>query len=276
MSAVMIDLRAAAGQDHHPLDIVAQLADVARPDMRLQHRHRVLADLPLRQAGRERDLVHEIVDQFGNVLAPLRQRRHPDRHHRQPVIEILAEAALGDLLFEVARGRGDDADVDIDLGGAAGALEGLVDQHAQNLVLGLARHVGDFVDEQRAAMGLFQRAGLARLLAIGLLDAEQFDFHPLRRDRRGVDDDERSLGAGRGIVQRARGQFLAGAGRADDQDAAVGLGGALDGLAQLVHAGRAAGQRARGRRQLLEFLAPRASAARFPAPASPPGSAGRT
>ena len=87
-----------------------------------------------------------------------------------------------------------------------------------------------------------------------LLDAEQFDFHPLRRDRRGVDDDERSLGAARCVVQRARRQFLARAGGADDQDAAVGLGGPVDGLAQLVHAGGAAGQNARGGRQLLEFL----------------------
>ena len=84
--------------------------------------------------------------------------------------------------------------------------------------------------------------------------AEQLDFHPLRRDRRGVDDHERAVGAARGVVQRARRQFLAGAGGADDQDAAVGLGGAVDGLAQLVHAGRAAGQHARGRRQLLQFL----------------------
>lgn len=55
-------------------------------------------------------------------------------------------------------------------------------------------------------------------------------------------------------MQRARGQLLAGAGGTDDQDTAVGLGGAVDGLAQLVHAGRAAGQDARGRRQLLELL----------------------
>src|SRR5581483_4862496 len=47
--------------------------------------------------------------------------------------------------------------------------------------------------------------------------------------------------------------FLAGAGRADDQDAAVGLGRALDGLAQLVHAGRMPGQDAGGRRQLLQL-----------------------
>jgi len=44
-------------------------------------------------------------------------------------------------------------------------------------------------------MGLLERARLARLLAIGGFDTEQFDFHPLRRDGGGVDDDERALGA---------------------------------------------------------------------------------
>ena len=134
--------------------------------MGLQHRHGVLADLALGQARGGGDLVHEIVDQRGNVLAPLRQRRHPNRYHGKPVVEVLAEATLGDLLFQIARGRRDDADVDSDLVGAALALEGLLDQHAQDLLLGLARHVANLVDEQRAAVGLFQRAGLARMLAL--------------------------------------------------------------------------------------------------------------
>ena len=94
------------------------------------------------------------------------------------------------------------------LGGAPCPREGLIDQDAQNLVLGLARQVADFVEEQRAAMGLFQRPGLARLFAVRLLDAEQFELHPLRRDRRRIDDDERAFGALRGVVQRASGQFL--------------------------------------------------------------------
>jgi hypothetical protein len=40
-------------------------------------------------------------DQLGNVLAPLGQRRQMHRHDVEPVIEILAEAAAGDLLGEV-------------------------------------------------------------------------------------------------------------------------------------------------------------------------------
>src|SRR5689334_23804058 len=42
----------------------------------------------LRQSGRDRNLVHEIVDQLGNVLAPLGQWRDADRDHGQAVIEV--------------------------------------------------------------------------------------------------------------------------------------------------------------------------------------------
>ena len=150
------------------------------------------------------------------------------------MIEILAEFSGGDVGFDIAAGRGNDAHVDRDLGAAADALEGLIDQHAQNLVLRLARHVGDFVDEQRAAMRLFQRADLAALRAVAGLDAEQFDLHVLRRDGGGVDHDERPVGARRMRVNGARGELLAAARGADDQDAAVGRRDLLDGLAQLI------------------------------------------
>src|SRR5690606_1503683 len=125
------------------------------------------------------------------------------------MVKILAETPARDLRFEIAAGRGDDPHVDIDLAGAADALEGLVDQHPQNLVLRLARHVGDLVDEQTAAMRLLERADLARLAAVRLLDAEQFDLHALGGDGGGVDDDEWPLRAFGEIMDRARGEFLA-------------------------------------------------------------------
>ena len=141
--------------------------------------------------------------QVGNVLAPFGQRRHADRHHREAVIEILAEAAGGDLASRLRLVDETMRTSTAHLGRAADPLEGLLDQHAQDLALGLARHVGDFVDEQRAAMGLFERADLALLRAVRLLDAEQLDFHALRRDGGGVDDDER---AGRARRQRVDGR----------------------------------------------------------------------
>ena len=47
---------------------------------------------------------------------------------------------------------------------AADALEILVDQHAQDLGLGLERHVGDFVEIERAAVRLFERPDATRTL----------------------------------------------------------------------------------------------------------------
>src|ERR1700678_4286136 len=55
-------------------------------------------------------------------------------------------------------------------------------------------------------------------------------------------------------MQRACGQLLARPRRADDQDSAIGLGGPLNGLAQLIHAGGASGQDSGCRRELLELL----------------------
>ncbi len=88
-------------------------------------------------------------------------------------------------------------------------LELLVDEHAKDLVLRVARHVGDLVDVERAAMRLFQRADLAPA-SRHRLRAEKFDFHPVRRDRGRVDCDERPAGAVRVPVDGSRNQFLAG------------------------------------------------------------------
>ena len=94
------------------------------------------------------------------------------------------------------------------------------------------------------------------LPAVAALDAEQFDFHPLRRDRGGVDHDERASPAPNGRGWCAP-QFLAGAGGADDEDAAVGRRDLLDRLAQLIDGGRASDQRRGRRRVLLELLTSR-------------------
>ena len=69
------------------------------------NRHCVLADAPLRQSGRLGNLVHKIVDEVGNILAPLGQRGHTDRNNRKPMIEIFAKLAFGDQRFEIARRR---------------------------------------------------------------------------------------------------------------------------------------------------------------------------
>src|SRR5665213_1261833 len=196
-----------------------------------------------------------------NILDALLQPRHMQRHHRQPVIEILAEAASGDLERQIAIGRGDDADIDLDPA-AADALEGLLLQGADDLALSLERHVGNLVEEQGAAMRLLERADLAR--AVALIDtglgAEELDLEPIGPHGGAAQYDERSLGAARLRVQKPRRHFLAGTGRAGDEDAAAGRRDTLDLRAQLTDRMRVADQfvvAARTQLQLL-VLAPQA------------------
>src|SRR6478735_6281963 len=60
-----------ASRKGSPMRCSPQLAHVAGPVVRLQHGHGVLADQALGQPRGLRDLVHEIFDQVGNILAPL-------------------------------------------------------------------------------------------------------------------------------------------------------------------------------------------------------------
>jgi hypothetical protein len=94
----------------------------------------------------------EVVDEERDVLAALVQRRDLDLDHAQAIVQILAEAAAGHGGLEVVVGRRDQTDVDADRLVAADALEFLFLDRAQELRLGLERHVADLVEEERAAV----------------------------------------------------------------------------------------------------------------------------
>ena len=72
------------------------------------------------------------------------------------------------------------------------------------------------------------------------LDAEKLNFQPLRRERRRIQHHERSIFAGGTVMDQARYHLLARAGRAGDQDAAIGRRHLFDRLLQLDHDVRAA------------------------------------
>ena len=84
----------AGREDQRPLDDIAELADIARPVVRLERRHRLVRQRRRRDPPLGREAGEEMVDQLGNVLAPLAQRREAHRHDVQPIVEVLAEAAL--------------------------------------------------------------------------------------------------------------------------------------------------------------------------------------
>jgi hypothetical protein len=141
---------------------------------------------------------------FGHVA----QRRHLHREHRQPVVEIDAEAAGLGLAAEVAVGRGDDARPRHPGLRLADALVLAVFQHAQQLRLELERQFADLVEEQRALGSVLEVAGLARRGRAGeraLRVAEQRGFDERRRDRGAVQGEIGACCAGAvAVEQRGR------------------------------------------------------------------------
>ncbi len=95
-----------------------------------------------------------------NVFAAGAQRRQVDGDDVEAVEEILAEAAVAHRLAQIDVGGGEDAHVHLDLLNAAEMHEALVLQHAQDLGLRVHAHGGDFVEEERAAVGDFEEAFL--------------------------------------------------------------------------------------------------------------------
>jgi hypothetical protein len=163
----------------------------------------------------------EVLGEERDVGGAFAERRHVDVEHVEPPVEVLAEAAVGDSLLEVAVGGGDEADVEAArLGGAEAAhlafLEG-----AEQLGLERGGQLGDLVEEERAAVCGLEQAGLVAVGAgeCALLVAEQLGLEQVLGQGRAVDGDEAAGAAGQ-HVQCAGDELLAGAALAGDEDRA--------------------------------------------------------
>src|SRR5205814_7750729 len=95
-----------------------------------------------------------------DVLLALAQGRHEKRHHVEAIEDVLAEISLGDLLFKILVGGGDETYVDPQGLGAAHGRKHAIVEGAENLGLSFEAHVADFVEEERSSVGAFQGAAL--------------------------------------------------------------------------------------------------------------------
>ena len=147
-------------EDEDAFDEVAELADVARPVVLAQRVERVLSHLNVGASVLCAELLEELLDQRGDVLLAVAQRRNEEGDDVEPVEEVFAEVAAGDLLFEVLVGGGDDAHIDVDGMGGADREEALFVEGAEDLGLGLEAHVANLVEEERPTVGAFEGAAL--------------------------------------------------------------------------------------------------------------------
>src|SRR2546428_286597 len=190
---------------------VLQLAHVPRPVVARQHLERARRHAPHVAVALARGLPDEVLDEERNVLAPLAERRHVDRHDVQAIVEVLTELARPHRGLEVDVGRGDDAHVDRDGPQPAEALDLALLEGAEELRLEVQAQRADLVEEHRPAVGELELPELAGVGAgeRALLVAEELRLDQRVGDGGDVHGDERLgevvVGAAVGrVARRAR------------------------------------------------------------------------
>src|SRR5213594_545239 len=177
----------------------------------------ILAERYLRRSGRF--LGEDMSDERALVrsIGEPRQRQH---EALQPIEEILAKLAAPDLLLQLAVRRAHQPDADLDRRFGARRDHFALLQNVQQSSLERIRQVADLVQEQRAAVGLYD---FARLTLTGCgsdpswTTPEQLVLNLSFGHRRAVDCDERLVGALTCGVQGAREKLLAGSRFAEQQ-----------------------------------------------------------
>ena len=171
------------------------------------------------------------------VVSALGEPGQRDRHDRQPVIEVLAEATFPDQRGHVAVRGGDDSHVHRNRHRASDALDLVLLQRAQDLALQRKTHVADLVEQQRAAVRALEAPDLAsgRAGERSSFVTEELAFEQVLGDRGAVERDEGSCAARTLLVDRARDQLLAGSRLTQDQDAGGGRRNLSDPAAHAEH-----------------------------------------
>ncbi len=109
-------------------------------------------------------MIEEKIDQKGDVLAALAQRRHVQLEHAQAVIEVFAKPFLTDVFLQIlVRGR-DHAHINFHFVGRAHWQKWMAFQNPQQLGLPFERELADFIQKKRSQVGLLKEA---RVVAVG-------------------------------------------------------------------------------------------------------------
>ena len=174
----------------------------------------------------------------------LAQRRQLQREDVEAVQQILAQVARGHRRSGRAVAGRDHAHVHLLCLGRADAHEDAGFEHAQQLDLQVRRHLGDLVEEQRAAVRALEETLMLPFCAreAALLVPEQLAFDQVGGDRTAVDGDERAIAAPAEVMHGARDELFAGSALAGDEHAECRAGHPRDLLVHRLHRRRAAPQ----------------------------------
>ena len=238
----------AGDHDHEALDYVFEFADVARPGVVLED----FEDFGLKTleglfGGGGID-AQEVVNQEREVAVAFAERRNQDGDDVDAEVEIFAETALADGVFEILVGCGDQAKIDFASGAAAEALDGTLLENAQEFALEIGIERGDFVEKERPVMGGFNHAGLGGIGAGegALFVTEKFGLHQSFGESGAVEADKGMVGAVAALNDGLGDEFLAHAAFAAKDNGGSRAGDGFDGLIDFLHGGTAPNEAVEG------------------------------
>ena len=172
------------GEEGEAFDDIAKFADVAGPVITAQLRDRVVGKGFVFPAVLLGDLAGKMGDELGEIFQAIAQRRKGQRKDVDAVEEVTAEFVISDVVFEVAVGGNDDADIDLDGLIATDALDFAFFEDAKQLGLHGDGHIADLVEEKSATLGLLEfshvasgRAGESTLFVAEQFGLDQFGGH---------------------------------------------------------------------------------------------------
>ena len=174
----------ARSKDHAPLNEILKFANVARPRVRRQFRHRFrgyLVDLSTHSVGID---LHKVFHQRRNVFTARPQRRQRDRKYIQTIVEIATKFVALHHFNQISMGRSYEANVYLVSPAAAQSFEFLLLQDAQQFGLQRQRNVPHLVEKQRSFVSQFKTANLLRNSAgeSAFLMTKQFAFQQIERN----------------------------------------------------------------------------------------------
>ena len=175
-----------------------------------------------------------------DVLAPLAQTRQANTDDVEAVKKIFAEEVFLHPGFEVLVRCRDDANIGLDRRVTANAVVVAVGKHPQQPRLQLGRHVADFIEEERPALGLLKTAapldgGAGEGAAFV---TKKFGFKQIARNRRGIDGNKCLVGTWAVPMHGARDQLFTRSRLAGDHHRRARLTEATNRAKNLLHGRR--------------------------------------
>src|SRR6266513_3904663 len=139
------------GKNYRSLYEILQLSHVTWPVIGLERFHglrRDRLDARLHPLG---EFLSKVSNQQGNIFRAVPEGRDGNRKDFEPVIQIAAKLLFLHHPTEIAVGRGDDADIDMNRPSAAQTFELLLLEHSEQLDLQFQRNFPHLVEEDRSA-----------------------------------------------------------------------------------------------------------------------------